>query len=255
MLVQASTTTVVIQQAGEFKIFKRDSKLWHSELLKRRHWWLKQEITEHAARVYLIGGLAWLLTLWKLKWCVLTWFMRIAHGMNSNGKGKKMILVIRAVEVIGLVTFVSGLVVTFVECSPLDELSQIHADPGTMCANSKVPLILIGASNILTDFIMLGISLPLVHMNSHRAPLFFLFALGMAATGSGFIRVITSMENQDDYVTTLWANAEILCACVVTNGPLIRLALQGREDDLESIDYYQLADPAAAVSKKENATA
>ena len=85
LVFQIATTTFVVRQAAEFEIFgyeeglsKRLMDPGDIGLWKRHHWWVKQKISEHAARVYLAGGVAWLLTLWGFKWCILIWFGRIA---------------------------------------------------------------------------------------------------------------------------------------------------------------------------------
>ncbi|KAI5787014.1 hypothetical protein DFH27DRAFT_633475 [Peziza echinospora] len=229
---QAITTMFVVEKAAEFLIFKRAAAL-----LPRHHWWVKQQITELSARVYLAGGLMWVLSLWGFKWCLLIWFSRIAkvnrEVERKEGKGKTAakwhVVMIRVAGTMGGITLACGLAATFLECSPVSQLSDIHADPGSMCAGTNIPVLVTGFSNVFTDVSMLLVSFPLIKRTSHRAPLFFLFFLGLATTASGIVRLRSSLDNPNDLITALWANAEIFCACVVVNVPLIRSAVRDAE--------------------------
>ncbi|KAK7415749.1 hypothetical protein QQX98_005662 [Neonectria punicea] len=122
-------------------------------------------------------------------------------------------------------TYVTTQVVTFTECKPFHLYWQVVPDPGD-CAKAQTQLIVVGVLNIITDFMLLVLPMPLVISLKtawqRKAQLSALFTLGIFIIAITVIRLPINAMNKDSQINrTTWASTELLTAAIVVNAPTI----------------------------------
>ncbi|KPM43824.1 hypothetical protein AK830_g2811 [Neonectria ditissima] len=122
-------------------------------------------------------------------------------------------------------TYIATQVVTFTECKPFHLYWQVVPDPGD-CAKAQVQLIVVGVLNIITDFMLLVLPMPLVISLKtawqRKAQLSALFTLGIFIIAITIIRLPINASNKDSQINrTTWASTELLTAAIVVNAPTI----------------------------------
>ncbi|KAK1999390.1 hypothetical protein LX36DRAFT_699658 [Colletotrichum falcatum] len=122
-------------------------------------------------------------------------------------------------------TYAACQVTTFSECDPFHLYWQVIPDPGS-CAKAQMQLVVVGILNIVTDFMLLALPLPLVFSLKtpwqRKLQLYGLFTLGSFIIAITVIRLPINVSNKDSQVNrTTWASTELLTAAVVVNAPTL----------------------------------
>ncbi|KAK2049400.1 hypothetical protein LZ31DRAFT_457227 [Colletotrichum somersetense] len=122
-------------------------------------------------------------------------------------------------------TYAACQVTTFSECDPFHLYWQVIPDPGS-CAKAQLQLLVVGVLNIVTDFMLLVLPLPLVFSLKtpwkRKAQLCTLFTLGIFIIAITVIRLPINVSNKDSQVNrTTWASIELLTAAIVVNAPTL----------------------------------
>ncbi|KFG77846.1 hypothetical protein MANI_017459 [Metarhizium anisopliae] len=172
--------------------------------------------------------------LWLQKFVLLDLYRRLILDLAYEK------IIIRGYLVVFCVSYVAVEVVTFTECRPFRLYWQVVPDPGP-CAKAPIQLLALGIINIITDFMLLVLPIPVVA--SLRAPwrrkaqLYPLFTLGI------FIIVVTIVRLRINYANigsqgnrTTWASAELLTATVVVNAPTLYGLWNKRRRDKRELD-------------------
>ncbi|KZL63735.1 pth11-like integral membrane protein [Colletotrichum incanum] len=122
-------------------------------------------------------------------------------------------------------TYVACQVTTFSECDPFHLYWQVVPDPGA-CSKAQLQLVVVGVLNIVTDFMLLVLPLPLVFSLKtpwqRKVQLYALFTLGVFIIAITVIRLPINITNKDSQINrTTWASTELLTAAIVVNAPTL----------------------------------
>ncbi|KAM0262484.1 hypothetical protein ACHAQJ_001738 [Trichoderma viride] len=133
--------------------------------------------------------------------------------------------VIRSYLLVFFVTYTIVQVFTFIECKPFHLYWQVLPDPGT-CVEAQLQLIVLGVLNIITDFMLLVMPLPVILKLkaplARKAQLFVLFTLGIFIIAITIIRLPLNSSNPTSQVNrTTWASTELLTSAIVVNAPTL----------------------------------
>ncbi|KAG8417475.1 hypothetical protein J3458_004978 [Metarhizium acridum] len=187
---------------------------------------------EIGSRLSIAGRFVYISYLWLQKLVLLDLYRRLILDLAYEK------IITWGYIIVFCASYVAVEVVTFTECRPFRLYWQVVPDAGP-CAKAPIQLLTLGILNIVTDFMLLVLPIPVVA--SLRAPwrrkaqLYPLFTLGI------FIIVVTIVRLRINYVNigsqgsrTTWASAELLTAAVVVNAPtLYGLWNKRRRDKLE----------------------
>lgn len=104
------------------------------------------------------------------------------------------------------------------------------------CAEAQVQLIALGVLNIVTDFMLLILPLPVIFKlkapTSRKAQLIILFTLGIFIILITIIRLPINSRNSTSQVNrTTWASTELLTAAFVVNAPTLYSFWNKRQRD------------------------
>ncbi|KAJ4861969.1 hypothetical protein T069G_02923 [Trichoderma breve] len=111
------------------------------------------------------------------------------------------------------------------ECKPFHLYWQVLPDPGS-CAQAQMQLIVLGVLNIVTDFMLIVLPIPVILKLkaplARKAQLFALFTLGIFIIAITIIRLpINSSHPYSQVNRTTWASTELLTAAIVVNAPTL----------------------------------
>ncbi|RFU80093.1 pth11-like integral membrane [Trichoderma arundinaceum] len=111
------------------------------------------------------------------------------------------------------------------ECNPFYLYWQVLPDPGP-CAQAQLQLIVLGVLNIVTDFMLLIMPLPVIFKLKaplgRKVQLLTLFTLGIFIIAITVIRLpINSSHPYSQVNRTTWASTELLTAAIVVNAPTL----------------------------------
>ncbi|KAL8926395.1 MAG: hypothetical protein Q9208_002938 [Pyrenodesmia sp. 3 TL-2023] len=120
------------------------------------------------------------------------------------------------------VTFTAVVIATLAECQPFDHYWQVVPDPGAKCRQGYAQLITMGASDVITDLLLVAFPIPIVlksHMAAKRkVSLVLLFSLSLILIAITVYRVVEVINrHSDQQFRTLVASLEILAAAAVSN--------------------------------------
>ncbi|KAI3549809.1 hypothetical protein CPAR01_13677 [Colletotrichum paranaense] len=163
------------------------------------------------------------LVLWPAKAAMCTFYLRLTEGLHNFRKR------IIAGFVLIAITWLAVLFSITFSCFPISKNWQIYPDPGNFCqpAISKVNIIVTVCLNVITDFYLLSIPIPMLW--SARLPLrqklglIVLFSGGIFVTMAGILRCVLIITNPVTGAQQAgsWAVRETFVAIVTTNIPMI----------------------------------
>ncbi|KAL7938856.1 hypothetical protein V8C35DRAFT_276081 [Trichoderma chlorosporum] len=157
--------------------------------------------------------------LWLQKLVLLDLYRRLIHDLPYE----KWLL--RFYLFVFFVAFTIAQVYTFVECRPFHLYWQVLPDPGP-CAQAQEQLIVVGVLNILTDFMLMLMPVPVIVKLkaplARKLQLFTLFTLGIFIIAITMIRLpINSSHPYSQVNRTTWASVELLTSAIVVNAPTL----------------------------------
>ncbi|PHH52969.1 hypothetical protein CFIMG_002203RA [Ceratocystis fimbriata CBS 114723] len=157
--------------------------------------------------------------LWLQK-CVL---LDVYQRLLNNVSWRKPALAIYLFIFLG--TYTACQVTTFSECAPVQKYWQIVPSPGP-CVAAQVQLVVVGVTNIVTDFMLLLLPIPLLiglQANARlKLQLSVLFTLGIFIIAITVIRLpINSLNQSLQSSRTTWASTELFTSAVVVNAPTL----------------------------------
>ncbi|KAL6870504.1 PTH11-type GPCR protein [Trichoderma novae-zelandiae] len=157
--------------------------------------------------------------LWLQKLVLLDLYRRLIRDMPYEK------WLIRTYLLIFFATYTIVQVFTFSECKPFHLYWQVLPDPGP-CAQAQMQLIVLGVLNIITDFMLLVMPLPVILKLKaplgRKAQLIALFTLGIFIITITIIRLpINSSHPYSQVNRTTWASTELLTAAIVVNAPTL----------------------------------
>ncbi|GJD01291.1 Pth11-like integral membrane protein [Colletotrichum higginsianum IMI 349063] len=139
-------------------------------------------------------------------------------------------------------TYVACQVTTFSECDPFHLYWQVVPDPGA-CSKAQLQLVVVGVLNIVTDFMLLVLPLPLVFSLKtpwqRKVQLYALFTLGVFIIAITVIRLPINITNKDSQINrSTWASTELLTAAIVVNAPTLYGLWNKRRQTKSSANTY-----------------
>ncbi|KAI1500611.1 hypothetical protein F5X99DRAFT_230541 [Biscogniauxia marginata] len=165
------------------------------------------------ARVLITAGL------WLQICILLVFYSRITSGITWASWMEKVTWITTAV------TFIAIVLVTFLECRPINLYWQIDPYPGR-CVHAYAQLLVQGISNIIVDLMLLVIAYPLVQLRKRSCAeyvsLYALFALGTFCIVVTIVRVVLVFgEDSSQTTRSLLASVQMLVSTFVANAPTI----------------------------------
>ncbi|KAF4814866.1 hypothetical protein CGCTS75_v013192 [Colletotrichum tropicale] len=158
-------------------------------------------------------------------------------------------------------TYVACQVTTFSECNPFHLYWQVLPDPGS-CSKAQLQLVVVGVLNIVTDFMLLVLPIPLVVSLKtpwqRKIQLYALFTLGIFIIAITVIRLPININNKDLQTNrTTWASTELLTAAIVVNAPTIygmwnkrrQKKSSGKSTNPSGLHYYGGGTHASTVHR------
>ncbi|KAL9607451.1 MAG: hypothetical protein Q9167_007640 [Letrouitia subvulpina] len=121
-----------------------------------------------------------------------------------------------------IVTFVAVVIATLSECQPFSHYWQVVPDPGAKCRQGYAQLITMGASDVITDLLLVCFPIPIVLKSNmplkRKISLVLLFCLSLILIGITIYRVIGVIDrHSDQQFRSLLASVEVLAAAAVSN--------------------------------------
>ncbi|KAK1981811.1 hypothetical protein LZ30DRAFT_719217 [Colletotrichum cereale] len=192
-----------------------------SKAYRKTHAFSNEEIyrREIGSKLSIVNRVFYNSYLWLQKLVLLDVYRRLI----SNIRQERFVMWSYGVVFFG--TYVACQVTTFSECNPFHLYWQVVPDPGS-CAKAQLQLIVVGVLNIVTDFMLLVLPLPLVVSLKtpwqRKLQLYTLFTLGIFIIAITVIRLPINVSNKDSQVNrTTWASTELLTAAIVVNAPTL----------------------------------
>lgn len=177
-------------------------------------------------------------SLWLQKLVLLDLYRRLIQDLPYEK------WLIRTYLAVFFITYTIVQVLTFAECKPFYLYWQVVPAPGMVkicyfvpllasltvsigpCAEAQIQLIGLGVLNIVTDFMLIILPLPVIFKlkapPARKAQLVVLFTLGIFIILITIIRLPINSQNATSQVSrTTWASTELLTAAIVVNAPTL----------------------------------
>ncbi|PNS17166.1 hypothetical protein CAC42_7220 [Sphaceloma murrayae] len=142
---------------------------------------------------------------------------------------------------------------TFLECRPFHLYWQISPAPGA-CVNAYSQTMVQCLANVITDLILMGISIPILFIQgsraTHRARIFGLIALSAFCIVVTCVRLTYVFEGGSFQETRVfWASISVAVAALVANAPVIygslKIMQRSKRTTYAYGDGYGMANPRA----------
>ncbi|KAI6354368.1 hypothetical protein MCOR25_008628 [Pyricularia grisea] len=187
---------------------------------RRSHQFTPQEIAEReiGGKLALANRVFYNTYLWLQKLVLLDVYRRLYQNLRFEK------IVVTSILVIFFGTYAACQITTFIECKPIQLYWQVVPDPGS-CVKAQLQLMVVGVTNIVTDFILLVLPLPIVHQMlsatlQRKVQLVALFMLGIFIIVITAVRLPINYNNAESQLSrTTWASTELVVAAFVVNAP------------------------------------
>ncbi|KAJ4396775.1 hypothetical protein N0V93_000997 [Gnomoniopsis smithogilvyi] len=183
----------------------------------------------NGSKTQLAGWSTYTLLLWTLKACMCTFYLRLTEGLE--GFSTKIYIGFGLV----ISTWLAVLFGILFGCGlPFEKNWQIYPEPSNYCqpAISRVDIYMTVVLNVLTDFYLMSIPLPLLWKarvsGLKRIAMVFCFSGGLFVTAAGVLRcvLIVTDEVNGAQLAGSWAVRETFVAVVTTNLPMLSPLIQ-----------------------------
>ncbi|UQC91447.1 uncharacterized protein CLUP02_16982 [Colletotrichum lupini] len=192
-----------------------------SAAYRKNHTFTDEEIyrREIGSKLSIVNRVFYNSYLWLQKLVLLDLYRRLLLNLRFEK------ITIWSFSIIFFCTYVACQVTTFSECNPFHLYWQVVPDPGA-CSKAQMQLVVVGVLNIVTDFMLLVLPLPLVFSLKtpwqRKIQLYALFTLGVFIIAITVIRLPINITNKDSQINrTTWASTELLTAAIVVNAPTL----------------------------------
>ncbi|OJD19910.1 hypothetical protein AJ78_00104 [Emergomyces pasteurianus Ep9510] len=175
------------------------------------------------SKIQVIGWSFYALILWLVKFCVAIFYSRLTSGLMDLPNRVRISYVI-----LGL-TYIMVALCLVLPCRPIERYWQINPDPGNICQPtiSKIAVLIVAIPNVLTDFYLLSIPLPLLWKVNislrKKITLMGLFSGAAFIMVAAIIRAVTILSSGPEGAVSgsRWACRETFVAIAVSNLPII----------------------------------
>ncbi|KAA6410525.1 MAG: integral membrane [Lasallia pustulata] len=121
-----------------------------------------------------------------------------------------------------VLTFIGVVIATLSECHPFTHYWQVVPDPGPQCRQGYAQLITMGASDVITDLLLIVFPIPIIIRSAmpmkRKISLVLLFSLSAILIGITVYRVTATVSrHSNQQFRSLLASLEILAAAAVSN--------------------------------------
>ncbi|KAK4692692.1 hypothetical protein P7C71_g4560, partial [Lecanoromycetidae sp. Uapishka_2] len=173
---------------------------------------------EIGSRLVLASRIMYALFLWIAKFTISEFLKRL----TSHVWKRSYEFGLQCIRWFLVVTFLAVVIATLAECHPFNHYWQVIPDPGGKCRQGTAQLITMGASDIITDLLIVGFPIPIVIKSAmaiqRKISLVLLFALSLILVGITVYRVQGVIQRHyDQQFRSLLASLEILAAAAVSN--------------------------------------
>ncbi|KAF4550305.1 Hypothetical protein D9617_18g034960 [Elsinoe fawcettii] len=163
--------------------------------------------------------------LWSLKMAVLDMVTKLIRKLRFE-----KLIYWGFIGVLGA-TWLAAMLGTFLGCRPVSLYWQINPNPGK-CAVGDDWLLAYEIGNMLTDFMLLAVPIPLLLSAKislwHRLRLVFVFSLGGFLIAISVVRMMQGFGSKVQVSRTMWASIEIFFATFVAVSPAIYALIHSR---------------------------
>ncbi|KLJ05419.1 hypothetical protein EMPG_11093 [Blastomyces silverae] len=175
------------------------------------------------SKIQVIGWSFYALILWLVKFCVAIFYSRLTSGLMDLPNRVRLSYVILGA------TYIMVALCLVLPCRPIERYWQINPDPGNICQPtiSKIAVLIVVIPNVLTDFYLLSIPLPLLWKVNislrKKATLMGLFSGACFIMVAAIIRAVTILSSGPEGAVSgsRWACRETFVAIAVSNLPII----------------------------------
>ncbi|KAF5858356.1 hypothetical protein ETB97_004477 [Aspergillus alliaceus] len=196
--------------------------------IRHSHHFTSQEIyrRETASKFALVNRVFYNTYLWLQKLILLDTYRHLLRNLSWERITLSSYLFVFAA------TYVAVQIVTFTECDPFNHYWRVLPDPG-ICSQAQLQLIVLGVLNIITDFMLIVLPVPLLikvkRPFMEKLQLAALFAVGFFIVVITIIRLPQNAQHSTAQVNrTTWASVELFAAAIVANAPVLQQSSLGR---------------------------
>ncbi|KAL4785887.1 hypothetical protein BJX76DRAFT_366524 [Aspergillus varians] len=176
------------------------------------------------SKIQVAGWSLYAMVLWLVKFSLAVFYSRLTTGLSHLPTRVRFAYVL-----LGMTYLVVGLTIVL-SCQPMHKFWQINPDPGNTCqpARSMVYVLVVMIPNVLTDFYLLSIPLPLlwtVRIGIRRKIILMtLFSGAIFVAVAAIVRAVIIMTAGANGAIegSKWACRESFVSIVVANLPIIQ---------------------------------
>lgn len=188
-----------------------------------------------------------------LKNTILEFFKRLS-GLTWSKSYQNSILAMRCILV---ATFVAIVISDLAECQPFSHYWQVLPDPGGQCRQGYANLLTNGICNVLTDFLLVALPVPLIIMSSmtltRKIQLVLLFSMSLlvcVVTLYKIPKVIEAHGSQQQ--RSLLASIELLVASAVANALVLGSFVRDRGVKKRRFKYGSVAGESGVGTESDH---
>ncbi|KAG7004881.1 DNA-directed RNA polymerases I, II, and III subunit RPABC1 [Physcia stellaris] len=190
---------------------------------------LERQHREVGSKLVLASRIMYAAFLWIAKFTVSEFLKRL----TSQVWKKSYEIGLQFIRWFLALTFVAVIIATLAECRPFYGYWQLIPDPGPACRQGHAQLITMGASDVITDLILIVFPIPIVIKSAmatkRKISLVLLFSLSFTLVAITIYRVIGVIDrHSDQQFRSLLASLEILAAAAVSNAVVLGSFIRDR---------------------------
>lgn len=191
--------------------------------------------------------------LWMFKNTILEFFKRLS-GLTWSKAYQNSVLAMRCILV---ATFVAILISDLAECQPFSHYWQVLPDPGGQCRQGYANLLTNGICNVLTDFLLVALPVPLIIMSSmtvtRKIQLVLLFSMSLLVCVVTLYRIPKVIEvHGSQQRRSLLASIELLVASAVANALVLGSFVRDRGVKKRRFKYGSIAGESGVGTESDH---
>ncbi|KAF1936324.1 hypothetical protein EJ02DRAFT_438622 [Clathrospora elynae] len=171
------------------------------------------------SKCLLAGWISYTTLIWCLKACMLFFYKRLTLNLRQQG-------LVKITGGICIAGYVATITVYLTHCHPIHSLWQVYPYPGDDCALNISKYLALVVTNVVTDFMILYIPLPLlwsVQIPLHRKLRFGLWiCTGRFLMVAAVLRYILCLRDVSQInISTIWSIRETFLGIMAVNFPIL----------------------------------
>lgn len=191
--------------------------------------------------------------LWMLKNTILEFFNRLS-GLTWSKAYQNGVVAMRCILV---ATFVAIVISDLAECRPFSHYWQVFPDPGGQCRQGYANLLTNGICNVLTDFLLVALPVPLIITSSmpltRKIQLVLLFSMSLLVCVVTLYRIPNVIQaHGSQQLRSLLASIELLVATAVANALVLGSFVRDRGVKKRRFKYGSIAGESGVGTESDH---